>query len=290
MPRNLDVSAIRSFLAVAEMGGVTRASTQLNVTQPAVSLQIKRLEEALGQPLFERDRRGLTLTAAGEQFIGYARRLLALNDEAWERMTAATATGEINLGSPADILNPHVPKVMHDFAARHAKLKVHLHSAQTVFLKERLARGELDLILTTEPELQAGGETLSVRPLVWIGAPGGQAWKQRPLPLGTVAGCIFNKAAIECLNAAGFDWTVTVDSASNPVMDANLAADRVVRLHMEGTVNPQVETIRHGGALPRLPGFCVNMYLTQGPRRWLAEPLAEMFRAAYAEPGLMAAE
>jgi hypothetical protein len=131
---------------------------------------------------------------------------------------------------------------------------------------------------------------LAERPLVWIGAPGGQAWKQRPLPLGTVAGCIFNKAAIECLNAAGFDWTVTVDSASNPVMDANLAADRVVRLHMEGTVNSQVETIRHGGALPRLPPFYVNMYLTQGPRRWLAEPLAEMFRTTYAEPGLMAAE
>ena len=115
MPRNLDVASIRSFLAVAEMGGVTRASTQLNVSQPAVSLQIKRLEEALGQPLFERDRRGLTLTAAGEQFLGYARRLLALNDEAWERMTAAAATGEINLGSPDDLLTPHVPKVRHDF-------------------------------------------------------------------------------------------------------------------------------------------------------------------------------
>ena len=129
----------------------------------------------------------------------------------------------------------------------------------------------------------------SVRPLVWIGAPGGQAWKRRPLPLGTVAGCIFNKAAIECLNAAGFDWTVTVDSASNPVMDANLAADRVVRLQMQGSVNLQVEEIRHGGALPRLPDFYVNMYLTQGPRRRLAEPLAEALRGAYAESRFMVA-
>src|SRR5262249_28288264 len=161
---------------------------------------------------------------------------------------------------PDDLLKPHVPRVMHGFAELHAKVRINLHSAQTVFLKERLASGELDLILTTEPELQAGGETLAARPLVWIGAPGGQAWKRRPFPPGTVAGCIFNKPAIECLNAAGFDWTVTVDSASNPVMDANLAADRVVRLHMEGTVNSQVETIRHGGALPRLPNFCVNMY------------------------------
>ena len=193
-------------------------------------------------------------------------------------MKAAPATGEINLGSPDDLLHPHVPKVMRDFARSHPKVKVNLHSAQTVFLKERLARGELDVILTTEPDLYPGGETLAARPLVWIGAPGGQAWKRRPFPLGTVAGCIFNKPAIESLSAAGFDWTVAVNSVSNPVMDANLAADRVVRLQMQGSVNLQVEEIRHGGALPRLPDFYVNMYLTQGPRRRLAEPLAEALR------------
>ena len=289
MPRNLDVASIRSFLTVAEMGAVTRAATQLNLTQSAVSLQIKRLEEALGQPLFDRIGRGVTLTAAGEQLVGYSRRLLAANDETWERMKAGPVTGEINLGSPDDLLNPHVPKVIRGFAASHSKVKVTLHSAQTVFLKERLARGELDVILTTEPDLYPGGETLAARPLVWIGAPGGQAWKRRPFPLGTVAGCIFNKPAIECLSAAGFDWTVAVDSVSNPVMDANLAADRVVRLQMQGSVNLQVEEIRHGGALPRLPDFYVNMYLTQGPRRRLAEPLAEALRAAYAEHRLMVA-
>ena len=69
----------------------------------------------------------------------------------------------------------------------------------------------------------------------------------------------------------------------------NLAADRVVRLQMQGSVNLQVEEIRHGGALPRLPDFYVNMYLTQGPRRRLAEPLAEALRAAYAEHRLMVA-
>ena len=289
MPRNLDVAAIRSFLTVAEMGAVTRAATQLNLTQSAVSLQIKRLEDALGQSLFERKGRGVTLTPAGEQLIGYSRRLLAANDETWERMKAGPATGEINLGSPDDLLNPHVPKVIRELAVSHPKLKVNLHSAQTVFLKERLARGELDVILTTEPDLYPGGETLAARPLVWIGAPGGRAWKRRPFPLGTVAGCIFNKPAIESLSAAGFDWTVAVDSVSNPVMDANLAADRVVRLQMQGSVNLQVDEIRHGGALPRLPDFYVNMYLTQGPRRRLAEPLAETLRAAYAESRLMVA-
>jgi DNA-binding transcriptional LysR family regulator len=290
MRRHLDLSALRSFVAVAELGGVTRAATQLNLTQSAVSLQVKRLEETLGQPLLRRNGRGVMLTAQGEQLVSYARRLLALNDETWSRMTAPSFAGEINLGCPDDVLAPHVPTVMRAFGQSHPQVRVHLHTAQTVFLKERFARGELDLILTTEAELGSGGETLAGRPLVWTGAPGGVAWRQRPLPLGTVAGCIFNKAAIDTLTAAGFDWRIEIDSVSNPVMDASIAADIVVRLHLLGTVPAQFEVIPHKGALPRLPHFGINMYVTRGPRRRLAEPLAARFRAAYAEPGVIAAE
>jgi DNA-binding transcriptional LysR family regulator len=290
MTRNLDIAAIRSFLAVAEMGGVTRAATQLNLTQSAVSLQIKRLEESFRRPLFERTGRGVTLNAHGEQLAGYARRLLNANDETWARMTAPAFAGEINLGCPDDILAPHVPRVMRAFGGSHPQVKAHLHTAQSAFLKERFARGELDVILTTEAEPGPGGETLVRRPLVWTGAPGGRAWRERPLPLGTVAGCIFNKAAIDTLNAAGFDWRVEIDSVSNPVMDASLAADIVIRLHMLGTVPVQFEVIPHRGALPKLPDFCICMYVTTGPRRRLSEPLAQQLRAAHADPEAIAAE
>jgi DNA-binding transcriptional LysR family regulator len=290
MPRNLDIAAVRSFLAVAEMGGVTRAATQLHLTQSAVSLQIKRLEETFGQPLFERTGRGVTLTARGEQLVSHARRLLAANDETWSRMTAPAFVGEIGLGCPDDQLSPHVPNVLRAFAGSHPRVKVHLATAQTVFLKDRFTRGELDVILTTEAAVDAGGETLARQPLVWTGAPGGAAWRRRPLPLGTVAGCIFNKAAIDTLDAAGFDWKAEVESASNPVMDASIAADIVVRLHMLGTVPAQFEVIPHEGALPRLPDFRINMYVTQGPRRRLAEPLARHFRAAYIGADVLAAE
>ncbi len=290
MIRNLDIAAMRSFLAVAEMGGITRAATQLNLTQSAVSLQIKRLEELFGQPLFERTGRGVTLTSQGEQLVGYARRLLAANDETWSRMAEPAQFGEINLGSPDDLLYPHVPRVMSAFARSHPRVKVRLHSAQTATLKERFGRGELDVILTTEAEVGPFGEVLATDPLVWIGAPGGEAWRRRPLPLGTVAGCIFNRAAIESLNAAGFDWKLEIDSVTNPAMDASIVADIVVRLQMRSTVPAQFEIVPHHGALPPLPEFCVNMYVTQGPRRRLAEPLALRLRAAYADTAAIAAE
>lgn len=290
MPHNLDLAALRSFLTVAELGGVTRASAQLNLTQSAVSLQIKRLEDGFGQALFERGGKGMTLTSQGEQLRGYARRLLALNDETWGRMTAADFAGEVHLGCPDDLLAPRIPSVMRDFAQAHPQIRVQLHSAQTVFLKERFARGDLDVILTTEAEAEPGGETLADLPLVWTGAPGGFAWRRRPLPLGTVSGCIFNRPAIETLDAAGFDWKIEIDSASNPVMDASIAADIVVRLHLAGTVPAMFEVIAHHGALPRLPDFCVNMYVTAGPRRRLAELLARRLRAAYAGAESLAAE
>jgi DNA-binding transcriptional LysR family regulator len=290
MPRNLDVAAVRAFLTVAETGGVTRGATQLNLTQSAVSLQIKRLEEAFGRPLFERTGRGVTLTAHGEQLLDYARRLLAANDEAWSRMTEGAAAGEVSLGSPDDLLYPHVPRVMSDVARTHPQVRVRLQSGQTMTLKERFARGELDVILTTEAEVGAGAELLAAEPLVWLGAPGGEAWRRRPLPVGTVAGCNFNRTAIETLNAAGFDWKIEVDSATNQAMDASIAADIVVRLGMRSTVPAQFEIVAHGGALPRLPDFCVNMYVTQGPRRRLAEPLAQRIRTAYAGAAALAAE
>ena len=186
--------------------------------------------------------------------------------------------------------NPRIPMAMRDFAVRCPEIRINLHSAQTTTLKERFAQGGLDAILTTEAAEEAGGEMLARDPLVWIGAPGGAAWRRRPLPIGTVAGCIFNRAAIETLNAAGFDWKLEIDSVSNPAMDASIAADIVIRLAMRGTIPSQFEVIDHRGALPTLPEFCVNMYVTQGQRRQLVSPLAERLRAAYGEPEAIAAE
>ena len=87
MARNLDLTALRSFVTVAESGGVTRAAQQLHLTQSAVSMQLKRLEESLNQPLLDRSGRGVSLTNQGEQLLSYGRRMLALNDEVMARMT-----------------------------------------------------------------------------------------------------------------------------------------------------------------------------------------------------------
>ena len=290
MPRNLDVAALRAFLAVIDLGGVTRAANQLNLTQSAVSLHIKRLEAVFGQALFARSGRNLVPTTQGEQLIAHARRIVGANDETLSQMAAPDFAGEISLGTPDDLLYPRVPFAMRNFAKLHPRVKVRLRTAQTATLKEEFARGAIDVILTTEAEVSPGAQALLSEPLVWIGAPGGRAWRRRPLPLGTVANCIFNKPAIESLNASAFDWQLEVDNVSNTAVEASIAADMIVRLQLRSTVDPQFEVIDHRGELPALPSFHICTYVAQGPRRMLCEPLTDCLRAAFADADLLAAQ
>ena len=110
--RNLDITTLRSFVAVADAGGVTRAAGFLNLTQSAVLMQLKRLEEMLDLALLDRSGRGVSLTPAGEQLLAYARRMVELNDEIYARLTMQDWEGEIVLGVPHDVVYPVIPRVM----------------------------------------------------------------------------------------------------------------------------------------------------------------------------------
>lgn len=258
--RNLDLTALRAFVAVTDAGGVTKASGTLNLTQSAVSMQIKRLEEALGLQLFDRSMRKLALTGTGEQMLGYARRMLDLNDEVLSRLTAPDYEGELTLGVPHDIVYPAIPQVLRRFAIDFPRMKVQLVSSYTERLKRMFARGEVDVIVTTEGDLDPGGETLMTRPLVWVGAEGGQMWKQRPLRLAFEDACIFRGSAQRALDAAEIPWEMAVQSDTTRAIEASISADLAVHCCIEGTEPPYVAPIPHQGALPPLPETRINLY------------------------------
>jgi DNA-binding transcriptional LysR family regulator len=281
MPRHLDLAALRALVTTADVGGVTRAAGHLNRTQSAVSMQLKRLEEATGQPLIDRTGRGVALTGQGEQLAGYARRMLALNDEAWSKLTDDAYEGELNFGAPHDVIYPHVPRALQSFNREFPRVKVQLHSTFTAILKEQIARGDMDLILTTEAELDHGGETLDRQSLVWVGAQGGQAWRARPVRFGSVTRCLFKRPAIEALEAAGLPWELVVDAQSFSAVDASVSADLAICVQLASSVPRQCEAVRHGGALPELPHYLVNMYVTEGPKARLAARLAECLRQSF---------
>ncbi len=281
MPRNLDMTALRSFATVADSGGVTRAAGLLHLTQSAVSMQLKRLEEALGRTLLDRSGRGVSLTADGEQLLGYARRMLRLNDEVYARLTDHVYEGEIILGVPHDIVYPAIPSVLQRFHAEYPRMKVNLVSSFTTRLRTMFARGECDIILTTEDSLDPGGETLIVLPLIWVGAPGGQAWRSRPLRLAYEHNCIFRKGVQAALDEAGIPWEMAVESNSSRTIEASVSADLAVHTVIEGTEPQQMEPIQHGGALPELTSKQVNLYAADTGSNQALNDLRALLRQSY---------
>jgi len=285
MPRNLDLTAMRSFVTVAETGGVTRAALQLHLTQSAVSMQLKRLEEFLGQPLLDRSGRGVALTTQGEQLLGYGRRMLALNDEAMARMTSEAFEGELHLGVPADIVYPQIPQVLQRFDREFPRVRVNLNSSYTRKLREMLDEGDLDLILTTEDDTGPGGEMLSTQRLVWVGAPDGTAHRVRPLRLAFERVCLFKPWAFRALDKAGIPWEMAVDTGSTRTVEATVSADLAVHAMLDCAVSPRLERIAPG-ALPELPSTRINMYRAAGTKGPLIDALEQLVRDAY---GAMAA-
>ena len=279
--RNLDITTLRSFVAVAEAGGVTRAAGFLHLTQSAVSMQLKRLEELLGVDLFDRSGRTIALTASGEQLLVYARRMVALNDELVARLTDKTYEGEVSLGVPHDIVYPAIPQVLKQFHAAFPRVKVHLESSYTRRLKAQFAKGACDMILTTEMGIDDGGEELCVKPLVWVGAPSGSAWRQRPLKLAFGRQCTFRPHVVELLDASDIPWDVVIESESDRTIEATVSADLAVHTMLEGTVPPQLSRLDHNGTLPTLPAQRINLYRASGARNEVQDALVDALRRAF---------
>ncbi|WP_424831178.1 LysR family transcriptional regulator [Ruegeria sp.] len=276
--RNLDITTLRSFVAVADHGGVTRAAGFLHLTQSAVSMQLKRLEELLGLELLDRSGRTIALTASGDQLLAYARRMIALNDEVISKLTDQAFEGEVVLGVPHDIVYPAIPRVLQRINAEFPRVRVQLISSYTLQLKEMFQRGECDLILTTEADGGAGAETIAELPLRWIGAPGGSAWRKRPLPLAVGRRCMFRPQIIAALDEAGVPWELSVETENDRTIEATVSADLAVHAMLDGTEAAHLEQIDSGGALPDLPAHRINLYGGDKSRDPVVDALAALVR------------
>ncbi|MDP5361215.1 MAG: LysR family transcriptional regulator [Paracoccaceae bacterium] len=286
MGRNLDMTALRSFVAVADTGGVTRAAGMLNLTQSAVSMQLKRLEESLNVALLDRTARTIALTPAGEQLLGFARSMLRTNDEVLRLLTATEFEGEIKLGVPHDIIYPVIPAVLKLFATEFPRMQVRLISAPTRKLLKMFGRGEVDVILTTEETCGQGGKVLVELPLLWIGAQDGQAWRKEPLPVAFCSNCIFRSGVLQALNEHEIPWHMAVDSEMDNAVEAAVSADLAVHVALKGSLPPHTEAIDHGGLLPDLKPQNINLYVLKSEDQ-ASMAMADIIQRCYATPQIV---
>jgi len=282
MPRNLDLTALRSFMTVAETGGVTKAAGQLHLTQSAVSMQLKRLEESLGLVLLDRSGRGIALTQQGELLLSYTKRLLLINDEAWGRLTSDDFEDEIVLGVPHDIVYPHIPKVLKCFAAEFPRVKVQLLSSYTLDLKQKLEQGKVNLILGTEAQCPVGAVSIGTACLNWYCAEDGRVWKKQPLALAYENNCLFRHFAVEALDKAGIAWELVVDTHQSTTVAASVSADFAVHACLCGTESADWVQVPDEAGLPALPEFQITMQKGGSANAVLIDRLADLITAAYA--------
>ncbi len=288
--RDLDLNLLRAFAAVVEIGSVTAAARFLNRTQAAVSLQIKRLEEQLGQDLFERQHKKFVLTQAGELLVGLAQRLLAVNDEVWDRMTTPSFEGEVRLGVPVDIITTYVPPVLRRFNSNWPRVQVSIIAKNSHELIEDLEAGALDLALTTEIASERSGERLATEPLVWFGASGGSAHRSVPLPIA-IGGrtCRFRPAALDALRTAGRDWRIVLQVPNQDAVNATVAAGLCVSILLKETVPAGLDVLAASAGLPPLPEFALNLHVPRTAHE-TAQELARHIRAEFAQRAILKGE
>ncbi|SDY64162.1 transcriptional regulator, LysR family [Jannaschia faecimaris] len=281
MVRNIDTTALRAFATVVAAGGVTRAAALLHLTQSAVSMQVKRLEEALDVQLLDRTGRGVTLTPQGELVLAYARRMLMLNDELLDRMRESAPAGEIRLGVPHDIVPRCIPAILRAFAADYPRVTITLISGATRMLKEMYAEGACDVILTTEAAPDAGGQEIVRLPLIWVGAEGGTMWQQRPLRLAFSQNCIFRAAAQDALDRADIPWAMALTADSDRAVDATVSADLACHVLIDGFDMMDLAPVPHGGSLPNLGELGISLYSAPGAPDPARARLLEIIRDTY---------
>lgn len=280
--RNIDVALLRAFVAVIESGSMTAAAAKLNVTQGAVSQQIKRLEAFLQKSLVNRKGANLSSTPDGERLFLHAQRLISLNDEVMGLMTAPEFTGLVRLGIPYDIISPFVAPILQSFSQAYPNVRVELALDSSLVLKESLARGDIDLTLTTESHTPKGAERLIRNDLVWAGSANGSCHTRTPLPLVLCnENCMFRPVMLESLKKEGRDWTITDATRNMDATFAILQADIAITAMLESTVPCSVAVLGREEGLPDLPEFFINLYTPANSNNTVVGELAQNIREQF---------
>lgn len=277
---NLDIDLLRAFIAVVDDGGFTRAARALGRTQPAVSLQIRRLEHQLRCPLLDRSARGVSLTTEGAALLPQARGLVRLNDAIIANLGEGDLEGEVRFGAPEDIATMHLPGILGRFARSHPRIRLSVTCDYTANLLDQMSRGLLDLALIKREAIGPDvGLKVWSEPLVWV-ALDPALGEARPLPLIVAPSPdIYRKRALAALAQADIDFRPTFTSPSLAGQMAALRAGLGVGV-LPAAMAPRDLSILNA-ALPHLPDTEIALLSARGagaPSRLLAQEVLRAFR------------
>ena len=289
---SLDVDQLKSFLAIADSGNFTRAAEEVNKTQSAVSMQMKRLEETIGRPIFARDGRASRLTADGEKLVDYARRLVAMNDEAVANFTQPELTGTVRFGTPDDYADLFLPEILARFHRTHPQVNVDVECYQSAVLANHIRNGELDLSVVTFNGGDIHGEALMSAELLWVTSARHQTHMQKILPFAASGQtCGWRKLALQRLTDTGKEYRVAYTSPNFTTICAVVQQGLAVAAMPRICVKQGMRILTEAEGFPQLGAFDIGLIQKPGKLSRAADALAQHVREGLgAGRKLMAAE
>ena len=279
--RNLDIDLLRSFTAIAETGSFTAAGQRVARSQSAISIRIRRLEETLGCRLFERTSRSLGLTAEGETLLGYAQRILALNDESVRRITAPPVTGTIRLGITEYFVPAELPRLLARFAGAHPGVHLEVTMGLSRELRGRLGAGGLDAVIV---RLTAGERTRAIwtEPQAWVVRDGDEPAPGAPVPLVLLPEpCVLRAHALESMQRRRRACVIRFTGSSMSSVQAAVAAGLGVSIVPRSLVIPGMRVLA-GRDYPDPGGLAIGVLAAGSARREVVEALRETLAQALA--------
>ncbi len=259
----LDMDLLRTFTTVVDTGGFTAAAGSVHRTQSAVSLQMRRLEEVVGRPLFEKAGRGVRLTLDGERLLPHARRILAAQHEALAAFGEPDANGVVRIGAPEDYATRFLPRMLPRFRLAYPCTRVELVAGKEAQLMRLLDAGELDLAIATKAlgDGAGGGFVLRREPAVWIGSQQHCTHEQMPLPLALYAApCPHRDAALEALDRMGWPYWLAYSSVSIAGIYAAVEEGLAVGVVPGSSVRASHRVLSEEDGFPALPTFAVVLH------------------------------
>lgn len=258
---DLQLPWVRAFVHAVDAGSLAAAGAQLHRSPASMSMQLRKLEEAVAEPLLVRNARGLALTPAGQRLLPHARALLQAHRLAQEAVSAPALAGSVRLGIPEDYAAAYLAPVLRGFGALHPAVEITLVCAQSTVLIPQATRGEIDVALVTQ-DRPSRGRLLFHEPLVWVGAADAEAWRRDPLPVAVFEeGSNARSVAERALRKAGRRCRVAYCSPSNSGQTAAVESGLAVAALARCSVPAGLVVLdgRHG--LPPLPALPVAALL-----------------------------
>ncbi|CAA0086753.1 HTH-type transcriptional regulator ArgP [Starkeya nomas] len=272
----LDIDQLRTFIAIAETGSFTKAADVVHKTQSAVSMQMKRLEERVGKPIFARDGRSSRLTDEGERLLDYARRIVKLNMEAVASLASAELSGRVRLGVPDDYADRYLPEIMARFSATHPNVELTVVCDPSTDLIDRIDTGDLDLAIITDCEM-INRETEIIRreQLLWIGSTRHSVHLEDPVPLALGRqSCNWRQEAISMLQAVGRPFRILYTSSNSTAVSAAVLSGLAISVLPESGLRPGMRVLGPSDGFPALAPCRIGLLRNRHEASALADALA----------------